>query len=522
MASEEQYLDDLLKSMVESEPKQRTMEDAMRDVNQSSWSKKADEISSDDLADMLDQLEVQNTEKMEEDDWKQEIDDLFRMEDSEHLAEDELIPEETEENHLPDEPLSEEVAEEEKVVEEETTKEEMPFEEPDLFQFDEEKEQTEPQDDGMDLMDLIRQLDMQTGEESDLSTETTEHSNQTTTSDEDMLALLEGLQNIPDETDGENQGERKETSECEDDASPKKKNFILRILERLLQEDEEDVLSEQEAEQNENATGENEQILEEIKEEKQEGKRKKEKKKKKSKGVTQSSLVEESDEDALEEKPKKNKIKKEKKVKSKPLPEPSPQVLSQKTLTVLVAFCATLTACIVFLSNFLPEYADKVKARQSFYAGDYATTYENLYNKVLSESDTIIYNRARMVLMLRQKLNSYENRMTFGKELEAVDALFQGVWTYQMLSNRDAGIQEELDVIYAEICNVLWNKYGISAQEAEEIITYDEIAYTQKLNAVLYGTEFYLPGEEPVEEVIQPPQDILPDEEEWIDMGEGL
>ena len=53
MASEEQYLDDLLKSMMDNKPD--SMEDAMQDMNKAE--NKPSDFSTEDLNSMLDELE---------------------------------------------------------------------------------------------------------------------------------------------------------------------------------------------------------------------------------------------------------------------------------------------------------------------------------------------------------------------------------------------------------------------------------------------------------------------------------
>ena len=215
------------------------------------------------------------------------------------------------------------------------------------------------------------------------------------------------------------------------------------------------------------------------------------------------------------------KLAKEKKEKEKRLPEP--KVLTRRATIVLVAFCVTLIAAITFLSSFLPEYADKTEARRAFYAGDYKTVYEQLNNKKLGSSDEIMYQCATEILSLQHKLDSYHNRMALGEDMEALDALFQGVDLYIELAGSDtSGSQNELTAIYQQICTILQDDYGVSPEEAVEINGYDNETYTRKLDSILHGTEFYLPGEEPVEETPSVPEDVLPDEEAFIDMGDNV
>lgn len=386
-----------------------------------------------------------------------------------------------------------------------------------------------PDADDLDLMELMKQLDMQETDSNMSDLEKPDDLQQMETSDEDMLALLEGLPEVSDESEGEDTAFDQEIAVTREKKKPLR-NFFAGLFERLFREEEEEQQETQDASSDKEGASEgNTQVLEEITEKKKKkGKtgRKKGKKSGQEGEQAQEVMVDDlPDEDVKENKKKlkKPRKKKEKKDDLESMLVPTQKVINQKTIMVLVSFCASLTACIVFLSSFLPEYADKKEARQSYYAGDYRKTYENLYNKNLSESDTIIYNRARMVLMLQQKMDTYHYYIKLGKELEALDSLLQGVERYHRLSNRDAGIQSELDAVYAQICDILQNNYDISSTEADEINTYDKIIYSQRLNSIVYGIEFDPSLEEPMEEEeILPTQDVLPEEEEWIDMGDSL
>ena len=307
----------------------------------------------------------------------------------------------------------------------------------------------------------------------------------------------------------------------------KKPGLFARLWQFLTEEAEE--IEDEVNKGAENATGENAEILKELDAEDADKNKKKKKKDKKKKGkkadkAAAAEGAEGEEGENAEEVPAKKKKKKEKKEKKeKEKRPPEPKVLTRRATIVLVAFCATLIAAITFLSSFLPEYADKTEARRAFYAGDYQTVYEQLNNKKLGSSDEIMYQRATEVLSLQHKLDSYQNRMALGEDMEALDALFQGVDLYNELAGSDtSGTLSELTAIYQQICMILQDDYGVSAEEAVEINGYDNETYTRKLDSLLHGTEFYLPGEEPVDETPATPEDVLPDEEAFIDMGDNV
>lgn len=308
----------------------------------------------------------------------------------------------------------------------------------------------------------------------------------------------------------------------------KKPGLFTRIMNFLLQEEEKpeedlEVSVEEQTQGNEireNATGENAQILEDLDSEK---KKKKEKKGKKGKKGRQSSGEEPEGEET--EDGKKGKKKKEKKPKrEKGTIQKEPALLSMRVRLGLIAFGATFVAAILFLSVFLPEYADRIAAREAYYQGNYETAFQKLYDQHLGASDALIYHRSKVILSLQRKLDSYENRMKLGQQTEALDALFCGVKLYDQLVSEDTyGVADELMGIYQSMCKILETDYGVSAEEAVEINTYDAETYTRKLASLVHGTTFDPSGEdtrlseEPLEKpVMNPMQDVLEEEEIFL------
>lgn len=300
-------------------------------------------------------------------------------------------------------------------------------------------------------------------------------------------------------------------------------NRLFHFLTEEVQEEPEAAPGE--AEDQSEAAVENSEELEAIPEKEEKNKKKNKKgKKKKEKDAGAGENDEEGEEAQPDEKTRKKQEKarlkqekKEKKLQQAEMEKPV-RVLSQKQLLILIAFCASLIACIVLFSYLLPDFSDKAAAREAYYAGDYEKAYELLYDKGTNASDTLIFNRARTVLTLDRKLSSYKNNRELGRNLEALDALLQGVSCYEELVKTDEyGVKKELDGLYQQICECLQTEYGISPEEADEINTYDSKTYTRKLDSVINGTEFTLPGQEKQKEP-EGPKDILPEEEEIISL----
>lgn len=303
--------------------------------------------------------------------------------------------------------------------------------------------------------------------------------------------------------------ETEENSENGQEPKEKKKGFFTRLISALTQE-EEDV---------ENISEENKEILNELEEEdKKKGQKKGKKggKKKKGKEAEAEGDPDESAENA-EADGKKKKPKKEKKPKEEKPKEKTVKVLSRRNLIVLIAFCATIVGSVILLSFFLPEYADKKSARNAYNAGDYEAVYTLLYDRNLNSSDSLIFNRAATIRKMERRVESYENNLAMGREIEALDSLLKGVSCYQTLTGADEyGVRQEVDAIYQQIGSILEENYGITVEEAIEINAYDNVTYTKRLHSAVSGTSFAGSEEEPAQketEEASQPQDVLADEE---------
>ena len=272
--------------------------------------------------------------------------------------------------------------------------------------------------------------------------------------DDDLEALLPGA--FPQTEDAEHtEQDNGETdvmdilkaagADIVDDASQKeeKKGFFSKLLDLFTEEDEED-----EEENQLQLSEENKQILDEMgKDQKKKGKK--------------------------EKKPKKEKAAKE---------------ISLKKVIPIVVVCISLGAVILLLSSFLTEYMTRRSGRKAYYAGDYQTCYQNFFGKELDETEQVMYSKSESILTIRMWLREYEVFVNEGSELEALDSLLQAVHDYPSLLNyaTEYNAQDEVTVAFQEILNVLSQKYGLSQEEAQEIADIsNNVEYTQRVMTVL-------------------------------------
>ncbi len=293
----------------------------------------------------------------------------------------------------------------------------------------------------------------------------------------------------------------------------KKPGLIRRLIEALTAEDEEELLA---------GISENEEIMKELDSEdrakkKKKGKNKKDKKEKAGSGDA------DIDDAVTEKKPEKQKKQRKAKKETDPLEvemNKGKKVLSQRGLITLIAFCASLVAIIVAFAFFITDYADKQKARQAFYVGDYQEAYILLYDKTLGESDAMILERVRVILELQRHIEVHDFYDKTDQKALALNALLEGVDKYEELTVvNHFGSGRELEEIYNDILSLLNEKFGVSEAEAKEINSYNADQYTLTVYDIVNGNKHDTAEEGTGTEEAQPAeelQDVLPLEEELL------
>ncbi len=302
----------------------------------------------------------------------------------------------------------------------------------------------------------------------------------------------------------------------------KKKGLFAKLLEALTKDDEDENVVPEEGDTK--LSDENKQILSEIDAEDEGGKGKKKKKEKKPK----------------EKKEKKPKPKKEKKPKKEPDPNDKLPKIPKKYKIRTIAFAATVLAAALVLTVLLPSVAVMKQARNAYYERDYKNAFFSMYGKKLNDSDQLIYDRSKLIILLDRKYESYEQYKAMDMQENALDALLDGISRYESLKaeGEHLGVLEDLDATRAKITEALMNDFGISEQKALEIISYPPADYSAAIRAAIAG-ESYIPMEqqigmeygliEPVyEEEISDDvslsdelPDLMPEEEEYLNGQEN-
>ena len=274
-------------------------------------------------------------------------------------------------------------------------------------------------------------------------------------------------------TKDEAEGEPEDSNEDGENAKPKKKGLLAKILDFLTEEEPELTAGED----SNLLSDENKAILDEVDAE-DEGKKKGKKGKKEKKA----------------KEPKEKKPKKPKKPKKEKVQEPidPKKIVPMKMKITIFALALSVLAIVLLLMKFVPGMMNMSDARKAYYAKDYKDTFISLYGKKLGDSDRILYEKAKILVLIERKYESYENYMTMDMPIQALDALLQGLVKYETVKERaeEYGVLNDLNQIRDKLLAALALQFGVNEAEAMEIIEYSPVDYTLKLQSIVEGTPF--------------------------------
>lgn len=262
---------------------------------------------------------------------------------------------------------------------------------------------------------------------------------------------------------------------------------------------------------------ENGEILKELEKEKKQAKGKKKKK-----GKDKKASAADEDED-LEEAPDTKKKKKEKKSKKEKPPVPVEEVLPGKKLSLkkvvpLVAVFLVFCLAYVLVSHLYINHVNKQQAEDAYYAGDYLECYSLLFGQELNESQELMFHRSELVLQMERMKGNYRRLVMEGKELEALDYLVQCICRRQdtYLQGQEWNSLDVVEEAYGAMTGLLAANYGLTEEQALEIAALKkDVDYTLALLEVLAGIGSGASDDE-AKQQDQPVsyEDLLPEEEE--------
>ena len=163
-----------------------------------------------------------------------------------------------------------------------------------------------------------------------------------------------------------------------------------------------------------------------------------------------------------------------------------------KVLVVFVLLVGTLVALLIIGSNIFSKRSAISEAKSLYSQGNYIDAYNSLAGiSSLSEEDTEIMNKARLLADLQNKKKEYDTFMAKKDYMNAFDALVVGVGRYNenYEKAKEYGITAEYDGVESMIAGQLKDQFGTTKEEAAKLYeikgrTKYTVAISDKLKAL--------------------------------------
>ncbi|MCR4655597.1 MAG: hypothetical protein K5770_05140 [Lachnospiraceae bacterium] len=257
----------------------------------------------------------------------------------------------------------------------------------------------------------------------------------------------------------------KQEKEKEDKAK-EKKGFFAKIVDALMEEEEDDRKFAEETAVDIAKAGasDNEKILAELEDQSapEETAKKKEKK-------------------AKPQKAKKKKAKPKKAAKPKKPPKPKkpkkpsyintgPDLNVPKKKVILVMFmCMSLGVLAGIMAVVIPFYSDMKNARIGFEDDNYKQVFMDLTAHRLTEEEQELYDKNLILYKVSRRYDSYSNYMALGMRTEALNSLVQGIKVIGQEERKavEYGVSERFDFLANKIIDSLQNTFGVTIDQAQ-------------------------------------------------------
>lgn len=194
------------------------------------------------------------------------------------------------------------------------------------------------------------------------------------------------------------------------------------------------------------------------------------------------------------------KEKKEKKKKSKEIIQVIDEIeedegrINRLGATIVFIFFGLLTALLLVGTNMVSYTLSIQNATSYFDRQKYTEAYNEVYGMDINDEDIEIYDKIMTVMFVNKQLNSYNSYYSLGMYPEALDSLLKGLKRYDKYIELATmlGIKTDLDYVRSQILAELKNVFKLSEEDAIRINSYpDSKEYSLEVyNAVLENMSY--------------------------------
>lgn len=260
---------------------------------------------------------------------------------------------------------------------------------------------------------------------------------------------------------------------------PKKKNRFMELLFGSEEDEEEETL-----------TPEQEEALAQEKELKKQAKLDKKEAKKKDKADKAEKKKQDKESKSAQLKAKKEARKAED---ERILAEDGPDKKLNKPLVIItILFFLAIGGFVIVGTNIFDYSLVITRARNYFERQKYGAAYREIVGVEVKEKDKELESRIYTVMYVERQSEAYENYVKMNRPDLALDALLSGLDKYDMYYEEAVvlDIVSDLDYAKAKILNTLQSEYGLSEEDAKEIISQNPYEYTQTIQSLTDGMSF--------------------------------
>lgn len=157
--------------------------------------------------------------------------------------------------------------------------------------------------------------------------------------------------------------------------------------------------------------------------------------------------------------------------------------LNKAGVIIVVAGSALLLAGVILGTNIFGYSASKSEAERYFTLQKYSEAYNEARGTKMQDKDPELYDKILTVMKVQQALDSYSSYAVMKYYPDALDSLLRGLQKYDENIDMalDLEIEGDMKVCKNRILSILKDEFSLSEQEAYNILSLDDEAYTRKV-----------------------------------------
>ncbi len=157
--------------------------------------------------------------------------------------------------------------------------------------------------------------------------------------------------------------------------------------------------------------------------------------------------------------------------------------LNKVGVSIVVILAAMFLATEISGTEIFSYNSTMKQAVSFFEAGKYTDAYQEILGTNMKKKDQETYDKIVTVMKVQRSLNSYENYDNMKYYPDALNALLVGLRKYDenIETARNLEIEKDVDNCKEKILTLLDEEYGLSEDQAREILSLKKDAYTDRV-----------------------------------------